>query len=581
VTGGNDGNMTARVNLSVEKTNSHEKLEEFMSGEPQVLLGQHGLQCSDLECGQRTKVPDATFVGQVNKLPEYDAGARKTRPACRIISPVPGAAFDPSSPIVKKGYVQVEGHMYDFSTGQTFDVNFVSFPAQLGDDGLNHHVFQKVHTITDGNDLRFEVSVRYPAPGRYTFVFRWTQRENDGSNHSVGICKADFELLAADVPIDAESLFMPLRSLPVSSGGGNPCVDEFHCSDEYRELRDPSEGTMERLHQISAEQVLAETRMIRISIDAPLAGQTLVSGGETEVKISINVENGSSGPCEDLELRVMAHSDISHLQLYRAPVNVDLRKHTYINLISDVKITLGPGIWTLTAKAFPRSVVDTSTVVARNLRINIQEFILEQIDSESVRLYGALRGFLDLKVSLAKRLLEMGHLEESLSQLGDSLRTFVDGVVHVAQIERLQELRRTINNELAQISASTLASHSIFCLTVSQESNNVRLTMEQGCPGLHELHQDTRGGFAEFTWMRTLECLFAFVNRFPDNYEAKVWLSKVLSVVGVDAREKREENADGRSGMGGKSGIIDSMSMIVTSYFTKTFQHKSYVFGFF
>ena len=78
VTGGNDGNygnMTARVNLSVEKTNSHEKLKEFMSGEPQVLLGHHGQQCSDLESGQRTKVPDATFVGQVNKLPEYDAGA--------------------------------------------------------------------------------------------------------------------------------------------------------------------------------------------------------------------------------------------------------------------------------------------------------------------------------------------------------------------------------------------------------------------------------------------------------------------------------------------------------------------------
>ena len=61
MTGGNDGNMTARVNLSVEKTNSHEKLEEFMSGEPQVLLGYHGLQCSDLESGQRTRVPDATL----------------------------------------------------------------------------------------------------------------------------------------------------------------------------------------------------------------------------------------------------------------------------------------------------------------------------------------------------------------------------------------------------------------------------------------------------------------------------------------------------------------------------------------
>jgi hypothetical protein len=75
---------------------------------------------------------------------------------------------------------------------------------------------------------------------------------------------------------------------------------------------------------------------IRISIDAPLAGQTLVSGGETEVKISINVENGAY---EDLELRVMAHSDVSHSQLYRAPVllNADLQ-HTYINLTSDVKL---------------------------------------------------------------------------------------------------------------------------------------------------------------------------------------------------------------------------------------------------
>jgi hypothetical protein len=193
--------------------------------------------------------------------------------------------------------------------GKHIDLNCMSFPAQLGDDGLNHHVFQKVHTITDGNDLRFEVSVRYPAPGRYTFVLRWTQRENDGSNCSIVICKADFELLAAEVPTDAESLFLPLRSLPVSSGGGNPCEDEFHCSDEYRKLCAPSEGTMERLDQISAEQVLAETCMIRISIDAPLTGQTLVPGGKTEAKISINVENGSSGPCEDLELRVMAHSD--------------------------------------------------------------------------------------------------------------------------------------------------------------------------------------------------------------------------------------------------------------------------------
>jgi hypothetical protein len=219
------------------------------------------VQCSDLKSGERTKVPDATFVGQANKLPECDARATKTRPACRIISPVPGAAFGPSSPIVQKGYVKVQGHMYDFSRGQTFDLHFTAFLAQLGDDGLNHDVFQKAHTITDGNDLRFEVSVRYPAPGRYTFVFRWTHREKDGSSPFVGICKADFELLAAEVPTDAESLFIPLRSLPVSSGGGDPCVDEFHCSDEYRELLYPSEGTMERLDQISAEQVLAETRM--------------------------------------------------------------------------------------------------------------------------------------------------------------------------------------------------------------------------------------------------------------------------------------------------------------------------------
>jgi hypothetical protein len=299
-----------------------------------------------------------------------------------------------------------------------------------------------------------------------------------------------------------------------------------------------------------------------VSIDAPLAGQTLVSGGETEVKFFINAENGASGPCEDLELRVMAHSDLSHLQLYRAPVllNVDLRKHTYINLTSDVKITLGPGIWTLSAQVIPRTVLHTSTVVARNLNIIIEQFILELFHSETFELYGALKGILDR----VKSQLDGGNFEEARCRLGDLLRTFFDDVTHVAQIEWLEELGRMIDNELAQISASTLASHSILCLTVSQESNNDRLTMEQGCPGLHELHQDTCGGFAEFTWMRTLECLSAFVDRFPDNYEAKAWLSRVLSVVGGEAREKGEGNAD--SGRG-KSGIIYPISMIVTSYF--------------
>ena len=299
---------------------------------------------------------------------------------------------------------------------------------------------------------------------------------------------------------------------------------------------------------------------IRISIDTPLAGQTLVSGGESEVKISINVENGT---CEDLELRVMTHSDVSHLQLYHVTVllNADLQ-HTYINLTSDVKITLGPGIWTLTAKVWSHTVLHTSVVVAQNLSIIIEQFILEQFDSDSLKPYGALRGVLDIVMSQ----LDGAHLEEARSRLGDFLRTFVDDVVHVAQIEMIQDLRRMIDNELAKISAHTLASHSIFCLTVAPEGNTDRLTMEQGCPGLHELHQDTRGGFAEFTWMRTLKCLSAFVDRFPDNYEATAWLSRVLSVVGGEVREKGEENADGRSGMGGKSGTI--YSMIVTSYFT-------------
>ncbi len=315
-------------------------------------------------------------------------------------------------------------------------------------------------------------------------------------------------------------------------------------------------------------EVVKGVHGIRISIDTPRAGQTLVSGGKIEVRISINAENGASGPCEDLELRVMAHSDVSHLLL----LNLDLPKQTYIELTSDVKITLLPGIWTLTAQVFPRSVRHTSTVVARNLNIIIQQFVLEQFDS-SLGIYGASKGALDL----VRSQLAGGNFEEARSRLGHLLRTFFDDVIHVAQIERLQELRRMIDNELAQISASALASHSIFCLTVSQESNNDRLTMEQGCPGLHELHQDTRGGFAEFTWMRTLECLSAFVDRFPDNYEAKAWLSRVLSVVGGEAREKGEGNSERGRGMSGKNGIITviySISMIVTSYFTKTFQHK-------
>ncbi len=72
--------------------------EEDLIGTRRVNSDVHAVrvQCSDLESGERTNVPDATFVGQVNKLPEYDTGVTETRSVCRITSPVLGTPFGPS-----------------------------------------------------------------------------------------------------------------------------------------------------------------------------------------------------------------------------------------------------------------------------------------------------------------------------------------------------------------------------------------------------------------------------------------------------------------------------------------------------
>jgi hypothetical protein len=216
--------------------------------------------------------------------------AEAQNPGCRIVSPVPGAAFGPSSTIVSENrYFRVEGHMYDFSAGQTFEVHLAVFPSAK--DGTEHSARRALHVedgrtcvtnsdentifcfdafqehevdiITDGHDILFKISVILPTvSGRYTFVFRWAQRENSGSNPLVGFCKTDYEILDAEVPADVESLYIPPQSLPIASGwGGDPCVDKFYCSDEYRELLHPSETTREQLHRISAQQVLAETRI--------------------------------------------------------------------------------------------------------------------------------------------------------------------------------------------------------------------------------------------------------------------------------------------------------------------------------
>ena len=87
------------------------------------------------------------------------------------------------------------------------------------------HAFQEVDIFADGHDILFRASVMLlPVPGRYTFVFRWAQKENCGSNPLVGFCKTDYEILDAEVPADVESLYIPPRSLPIASGGGGTRV---------------------------------------------------------------------------------------------------------------------------------------------------------------------------------------------------------------------------------------------------------------------------------------------------------------------------------------------------------------------
>ena len=100
---------------------------------------------------------------------------------------------------------------------------------------------------------------------------------------------------------------------------------------------------------------------------------------------------------------------------------------------------------------------------------------------------------------------------------------------------------RLIDYELECIAEAVVASHAVVILVARSEASG-RITMQHGCQGLLPgMPQAKFAGFGQNTWQRTLECLSAFVDRFPDNIEARSWLSVGVQAVGGGEDSTREK----------------------------------------
>jgi hypothetical protein len=338
---------------------------------------------------------------------------------------------------------------------------------------------------------------------------------------------------------------------------------------------------------------------ISISIETPLPGQTLVCGAKCEVQFSIRVDTWATDPCEDLELRVMAQNDASLLQLHRGPIHAKGKSaafdreagvekqsslHTFHVVVGHKDKRLEAGIWRLSAALYCNvQHVDTSLIVSE----------LNSLMRSPLFRFGAK------SLELAMHLLAEGHLENASQKFNAYIKYFEKkqdvsrlrrwagqkehGILDVEEEQgqangdddaemvhrmkarteaNVQEIIRILDDQISKIEAGALASDTIFpLLFVAHESPESRraLTMEQGCSGLQTPHilpqnntapHDRRGGFAYFTWIRTLECLSAFVERFPMNYEGQLWRARVLHVLGEGGGE------DSNSGEGFLKGDV-------------------------
>ena len=274
-----------------------------------------------------------------------------------------------------------------------------------------------------------------------------------------------------------------------------------------------------------AGATLCSAAGVSVSIVAPAAGQSLVSGSEALVQVAEDAPGAGAWPCgkSDVELHVTAQSGLSRLVLSHLVV-----KRDSVPPFRTPIVVPKPGVWELTAELFcsvsrfvePHALSSLFSL----MRVNIRSDESTKAASPSLR--------------PALEQIQAGQLEEARKNLDAAMEAILIAQQYWGRdqaneqlFEAIRMLREDVHTDLYQMSQARIATTSVAVLAVP-DAGSGRLTME-GCPGLlRKTGRRHRPGFAETTWVLTRECLASFLEEFPDNAEAAAWLNDVSGFFG-------------------------------------------------
>ena len=333
------------------------------------------------------------------------------------------------------------------------------------------------------------------------------------------------------------------RALSAVQHSANQSVGDFDPSVQSRGL-DPAKDPSNAGDNLPASSVV---------IEAPKAGDTLVSSASVALRVRVDLADSfGTRPCHSFGMRITAQADTSHFQLHRESL------YTTGNptLVKVEAVAPESGVWTLNAVCYcsfqsvTALIVEHASEIKRALRLRLFSLADDMGHDEVMRKNGIPEGGeLSLRsisrpvhqsLEQALELLDGGHLEQarvSLNAADEALDEL--GIVFFKDV--IDDFVRMIDYELECIAEAVVASHAVVILVARSEVSG-RITMQHGCQGLLPgMPQAKFAGFGQNTWQRTLECLSAFVHRFPENIEARSWLSVGVQAVGGGEDSTREK----------------------------------------
>lgn len=276
---------------------------------------------------------------------------------------------------------------------------------------------------------------------------------------------------------------------------------------------------------ITAGASLCSTAGVSLTIVAPAAGQTLVSGYETLVQVSVDEPSGGSARCakSDVELHVTAQSGLSHLVLSRLVESEPVPE----NVLRASIVVPKPGVWELTAELF----CSVSHMVEPQAIDSLSKLMTVFSPSEEAK-----AAHPTLKPALEQ--LRAGQLVEASKNLDAAMEAILIARKYwgVDQaygdfFEAIRMMRENVGMDLYHMSQARIATTSIAVLAVPDAGPSC--TTMEGCPDLlRKTGRRHRPGFGDTTWMLTRECLASFLDKFPDNAQAGAWLDEVSSLFG-------------------------------------------------